>query len=47
MAVAYIDVKDGLCDGHIRCLDAFSAKQVLSENIEGYSFSLVAGKLFS
>lgn len=44
VAVAYIDLKDGLCEGHIRCKDADSAKKINSQQIEGYSFSLVTGE---
>ena len=44
IAIAYIDVKDGLCDGHIRCMDAHSAKLIVSQNMDGFGFTLVSGK---
>ena len=44
IAIAYIDVKDGLCDGHIRCMDAHSAKLIMSQNMDGFGFTLLSGK---
>lgn len=46
MAIAYIDVTDGLFEGHVRCQNAESAKQIESQNIDSLGFSILAGNKY-